>query len=488
MNKQDKYLIDIQKNWDTKVRSNLPSIDWLGEEITKAEINYKINAMQDLINKLFSLKRCKSDEIFGVAIKDSFDNLALGIALILEGVTQAIIPLDATKTQIEDLCERYEVTILATSESISHSGQWELTEIQTNDIYFYRESYHKVSIIKETNRDNLTEEFHSIRLLLGTTSGTTSHRSDIISLNSKDILRRVSESVWSPYNLVKRPLVGPSMQNWSARLQKLLLILRGKSFVVRNSLQPFRDQPIIQNCDGSLIAPNGLRRWMALENMQYLGENFLLISGSDQVPMKLRETLSQMENINLGITYATSQTGPLTWLPPNALLDEQDSVGWPLEEVSIQPIETQNSLYKNGKKFQEAIISTPRTTFNPGDLLHVSKTGQIIFGGRSNDTFLYNSIIISPTEIEDVVYRYTGVKECVAFGATSNRFGAVAMVGILLNKGFNNGQAIHEVDLLCRKYLGKKRPQKIIIMNVIPRNQSGKALRRVLSKQYSLQQ
>lgn len=485
---QDQYLVDIKKHWDTQASPNLPSIDWLGEEITRVEINFKINTLRDLINKAISPRQSKSDEIIGILIKDSFDNLALGIALILEGVTQAVIPLDATKTQMGDLCERYEVTILATSESISHNEQWEQAGIQSNKIYFYCKSYDKVMTTKGKNSDNSIEEFYSTKLLLGTSSGTTSNRPEVISLNSKDTSTRVKETLWSPYHLVKRPLVGPSMQNWSARLQKLLLILRGKSFVVRNSLQPFRDQPIIQNCDGSLIAPNGLRRWMALENMQYLGENFLLISGSDQVAMKLRETLSQMRNINLGITYATSQTGPLTWLPPNALLDEQDSVGWPLEEVSIQPIETKDSLYKNGKKFEEVIISTPRTTLNPGDLLHVSETGQIIFGGRSNDTFLYNSIIISPTEIEDVVYRYAGVKECVAFGATSNRFGAVAMVGILLNNGFNNSQAIQQVDLLCRKHLGKKRPHKIIIMDAIPRNRSGKALRRALSNQYSLQQ
>lgn len=485
---KDKNLIGIQKHWEMHASTNLSSIDWLGEEVTRTEITFKINTARDLIKELTPLKRPESKDIFGIAIEDSLDNLALGIALILEGVTHAIIPIDATETQFEDLCVRYQVTILATSKSISNSEKWKQTAIETNKINFYRRYSNKNLTEKETNSETSTKEYRSLKLLLGTTSGTTSNRPEIISINSKDTSVRVKETLWSPYHLVRRPLVGTSMQNWSSRLQKLLLILRGKSFVARHSTQPFREQPFIDDCDGTLISPNGLRQWIALGNMQYLGADFLIISGSDRVPMNLREELSVIKNINLGITYATSQTGPITWLPPDALLEEEDSVGWPLKEVSIHPIETKDSLYKNGKVFNEAIISTPRTTFNPGDFLHISQSGQIIFGGRSNDSFLYNSLLISPIEIEDVVCRHAGVKECVAFGATSNRFGAVAMVGLVIYEEFNFQQMLGEVDQLCREFLGIRRPHKIILMDKIPKNQSGKALRRELSKRYSLQQ
>ena len=133
---KDKNLIGIQKHWEMHASTNLSSIDWLGEEVTRTEITFKINTARDLIKELTPLKRPESKDIFGIAIEDSLDNLALGIALILEGVTHAIIPIDATETQFEDLCVRYQVTILATSKSISNSEKWKQTAIETNKIKF----------------------------------------------------------------------------------------------------------------------------------------------------------------------------------------------------------------------------------------------------------------------------------------------------------------------------------------------------------------
>lgn len=482
MSMLNQSLETIRTYWAKKASPSIPDIDWLGETITGAELVFKINTARAIVKDLGLRKDLKSRNIFGIDIEDSLNNLALGIALILEGLVQAIIPFDTTETQHENLSERYQVTILATSKDMGNNEQWERTTKHFNNIYFYRRSCKDISvaIIESTQAQDNSD------LLLGTTSGTTSNRPKIISANSHHLSIKIDGTLWSPYQLINRPLLGPGMQDWSSRFQKILFILNGKSFVTRQKTQPLQEQPLFHNCDGTFLSPNGIRQWIAYGNMQSIGTGFLMITGSDRVPMDLRKEIFKVKHVDLGITYATSQTGPITWLPPDALLEEEDSVGWPLKEVSINLLKTNNSLHKNGKIFDEAMISTPRETINPGDYLHISQSGQVIFGGRSSEVFLFNSILVSPLEIEDVLKTHAGIKECAAFGGESNRFGSVPMAAYTIQPGWAKKQIEIELDTLCREHLGKIRPRKYVALETLPTGNTGKVLRRELSRMYSL--
>ena len=484
----NKNLQDLHLHWNLKATKKLRDIDWHGEIIKSDDFIDRIDRSRAIIRDLVLQHTPESAEIFGIAVEDSPNNLALGIALILEGITQAIIPLETTKQQQEKLCERYNVTILATSRNLADHQEWKSMGKVFDNIQFYnRAGKHKNNPeANSINQKSETKDTSCLSLLLGTTSGTTSQRPEIVRGDYDWFMCMAEESTWSPYFLIDRPLVGSCMQNWSSRLQKLLLILRGKTFVARHRDLSFEQQPLIDSCDGALIAPNPLRSWIAQGNMKHLPDGFLLISGSDRVTTDLRQDISNIKNVALGISYATSQTGPITWLPPEALLEEEDSVGWPLKHVNLRLIENSKNLNKNGKIFQEAIIRTPRTTLNPGDYLHISESGQIIFGGRSSDVFLFNSILVSPLEIEDVLNQHAGVKECAAFGAVSNRFGSVPMAAYTIKTGWDSKHIDQELDTLCREHLGKVRPRKLVKMDILPRGRTGKILRRELSSIHAL--
>ena len=141
---------------------------------------------------------------------------------------------------------------------------------------------------------------------------------------------------------------------------------------------------------------------------------------------------------------------------------------------------------KDNLHFKEFTIKNSVIEFNPNDLLAISKSGQVIFGGRSNDVFLFSSVLISPMEIEEVVFKNKKVKDCVAFGANSNTYGKVPMVLLTIHKEEETNQVISEIKNLTMNELGRKRPLKIIIANYIPKGPTNKPLRKELSKIYSL--
>jgi hypothetical protein len=488
---QSKSLQALQDHWRKHATRAKTDIDWLGQKVKWEWIAEQVEHERSRLRILLLDKQKDIIPAVGISLPDGLESLILGLALALEGIPQAILPFHALAGEQTALSRRFKLTHLfgeakppATQswEWIGSSGQgiscWRCLEATQDDLG--KEDGYRGSGLRVAEEGAI--------LLMGTTSGTTSGRPGLIQLNSQRVLDLVLEKRWSPYSLITRPLLGPGMQNWSSRTMKLLHLLKGKNFVVRDVSEGLLCKQIPDDCDGSFATPSLLRKELAKGNLQRHRPGFLIISGADRIPMDLRQVISQTTCIQLGVTYATSQTGPLTWLPPEALLDETDSVGWPLPDVTIQPLVTDNKLEKNGLSFTEAWISTSNKSLNPGDLLSVSKSGQVIFGGRANDVFLFNSILISPNEIEDVLRQHPGVTDCAAFGAHSKRFGSVPMAAITTRQHWDSNEIVHELDKLCKQHLGIRRPQKFIITSNIPKGPTGKTLRRELSNANSLKQ
>lgn len=486
---QESSLEAIRDHWQERASVSLTDIDWLGQQLPANWILEQVARERQQLRKLLPTDNPAEPLTVGIAIDNNPANLTLGLALLLEGVAQAIIPIRASATEQTTLCQRLGISLRFGA--IPPSSQpWESIGTSAQGIPCWRCLSPGRSDPGEHARNQPrkpTQLRKGKLLLIGTTSGTTSSNPEVVTAHSNPLLDQILARRWSPYDLISKPLFTPEMQNWSSRYSKLRHLLRGKTFIVRDAEQPLADLPLPDTCDGTLTNPSGLRRRLARGDLQHCRDGFLIISGADRVPMDLREAVTRDAPVQLGVTYATSQTGPLTWLPPEALLDETDSVGWPLADVTIQPLVTDNKLEKNGVSFTEAWISTSNKSLNPGDLLSVSKSGQVIFGGRANDIFLFNSILISPYEIEDVLRQHPGVEDCAAFGAHSERFGSVPMAAFTAYPDWPEARIHAELETLCRDVLGIRRPRKLVRMDAIPKGQTGKTLRRELSRLHALQ-
>jgi acyl-coenzyme A synthetase/AMP-(fatty) acid ligase len=127
--------------------------------------------------------------------------------------------------------------------------------------------------------------------------------------------------------------------------------------------------------------------------------------------------------------------------------------------------------------------------FQPGDLLARSPTGALIFAGRSNDVFLFRSLLISPFEIEQVLSQRPEVLECLAFGAPSPSHGAVPMAAVVL-RSHRDGEAtallVESLRRACQVQLGVRSPKKIVVLHDLPRGATGKPLRRVLAEAHAM--
>ncbi|EDY38626.1 hypothetical protein CPCC7001_1505 [Cyanobium sp. PCC 7001] len=490
-------------------------VDWAGRPVTAAELLERLQAECAWFEAWRAMFKDGSSPCIAHLAPDGLPLLISTIACLLSGVRQAIVPHDASSVERASLAQRYGLTHWLVGQAwqgrtseLAGEGDWEGAPASP-------EQFDVVPLSAGLQSDGSPEAHAAFgeaeeALLLSTTSGTSSGRPGINRTTASQILSGVQRLDWSPYQLLHRPLLGPGLQHHSSRLFKLTCVMQGTGLVVRDPLAPIGPDVLAQGCTGTPMAPLALRRRLEAGQLDRLPGSFLVVTGADRVPMALREAVRRLHSCSLGITYATSQCGPISWLSPEALLDHREGLGHPLDNVRLALIGAPR-LQRDGLGFHEVLVSkvtrwqveregggmevqqAVQEPFNPNDLIARSADGALIFGGRSNDVFLFSSLLISPLEIEDVLRADPRVRDCVAFGANSEHYGAVPMAAVVLQPRSAAGSGDGETATLlaalmerCRTALGPRRPHRIVPLEALPLGPTGKPLRRVLAERFAL--
>ena len=119
-----------------------------------------------------------------------------------------------------------------------------------------------------------------------------------------------------------------------------------------------------------------------------------------------------------------------------------------------------------------------------GDLGYFDQGGYIFLSGRAKDFIKRGGEMISPEEIEQILYGHSSISEVAVIGLPDDQWGEVVVAVI----GLKEAKIVDKEEILdfCKdKLSGYKRPEKIIIVDKLPRNSMGKILKKDLRKKYS---
>ena len=117
--------------------------------------------------------------------------------------------------------------------------------------------------------------------------------------------------------------------------------------------------------------------------------------------------------------------------------------------------------------------------FRTGDVGYLDEEGFLYLTDRKNDMIISGGENIASSEVERVIYQMAEVHEVAVVGMPDERWGEAPVAVVVLAKG----AALTLPDLAnhCRTRLGGfKVPKRLIIRDSLPRNPSGKVLKRVL--------
>ncbi len=120
-----------------------------------------------------------------------------------------------------------------------------------------------------------------------------------------------------------------------------------------------------------------------------------------------------------------------------------------------------------------------------GDLMSQDADGFYHFHGRSDDMIVSGGENIYPREVEEILYRCAGIQEAAVVGLPDPKWGALVTAFVVKSDPAITAEAI---DLYChnsRDLASFKRPRRIIFIDELPINPSGKVLKRELVAQYA---
>ena len=117
--------------------------------------------------------------------------------------------------------------------------------------------------------------------------------------------------------------------------------------------------------------------------------------------------------------------------------------------------------------------------FRSGDIGHLDQDGFLFLTDRKKDMIISGGENIASSEVERVIYRLEQVSEAAVVGLPDAQWGERVVAVVVVKAGARLTHA--ELESHCREHLaGFKVPRQLFLRESLPRNPSGKILKRVL--------
>jgi acyl-CoA synthetase (AMP-forming)/AMP-acid ligase II len=114
-----------------------------------------------------------------------------------------------------------------------------------------------------------------------------------------------------------------------------------------------------------------------------------------------------------------------------------------------------------------------------GDAGILDEDGFLYIQDRVKDMIVSGGENIYPREIEDVLLRHEAIADAAAIGVPDDTWGEAVRAVVVLREGATATE--QEIIDFCRERLaGYKRPSSVEFIDALPRNPTGKILKRVL--------
>jgi long-chain acyl-CoA synthetase len=117
-----------------------------------------------------------------------------------------------------------------------------------------------------------------------------------------------------------------------------------------------------------------------------------------------------------------------------------------------------------------------------GDLGYVDDEGFYYIVDRIKDMIIRGGFNVYPREVEEVLYRHPAIREAAVVGRPDERLGEEIVAVVVLKPDAQDASAEHIVEFCRASLAGYKIPREIRFVTELPRNASGKVLKRELRR------
>ena len=292
-------------------------------------------------------------------------------------------------------------------------------------------------------------------------------------------------------------IAAPMFHTWGWAHLNLAMLL-GSTVVLRRKFEPASAlQAVRENhCDGMVVIPVMLQRILQVPADERAGDwSFLRVvaaSGS-ALPGDLATEWMDAFGDNLYNTYGSTEVAWATIATPEDMRAAPGTAGRPPHNTVVRLYDDQGALAAPGESgrifvgnsmlfegytgggHKESIDGLLAT----GDVGRFDDDGRLFVEGRDDEMIVSGGENVFPAEVEDCLARHPAVVEAAAIGVDDEDFGK-RLRAFVVTSGEVSEDALkeHVKDNLARY----KVPREIVFLDELPRNATGKVLKRELQE------
>jgi fatty-acyl-CoA synthase len=117
--------------------------------------------------------------------------------------------------------------------------------------------------------------------------------------------------------------------------------------------------------------------------------------------------------------------------------------------------------------------------FSVGDLARKDRDGRYFIEGRKRDMVISGGVNVYPAEVEQALEQHPGVAECAVVGVPDPEWGERVRAFVVKRAGHELDEGVLKV-WMRERLAGPKVPRDFVFLEVLPRNPTGKVLKREL--------
>ena len=224
-----------------------------------------------------------------------------------------------------------------------------------------------------------------------------------------------------------------------------------------------------------------------------------IMSGAAPVPVSLIEKYSAM-GIEIHQVYGLTESGgPACLISPDEAIKRAGSTGKAFFHTEVKVIDPDGGEV-TANETGEVIIRAPHLMLgywnrpdataetiidgwlHTGDIARIDEDGFIYIKDRIKDMIISGGENVYPADIENVLASMEGVKEVAVIGMPSAKWGESPLAIVVKE---DDSLTAEEVLAFCKGKLAPfKLPKAVEFIEVLPRNPTGKILKRVLRDQF----
>jgi fatty-acyl-CoA synthase len=275
----------------------------------------------------------------------------------------------------------------------------------------------------------------------------------------------------------------------------------GSTLVVRRHFDPEATLDSLQDNQATalIVVPVMLQRMLELPDNEVATCDtshlrVIFVSGSALSVDLVKRTMKAFGPVVYNM-YGSTEIAYATIATPKDLAEEPGSVGKVVRGVVVKVLDDDGEEVKsevsgrifvgNAAQFEGYTGGETKEQIkglmSSGDVGHFDRNGRLFIDGRDDEMIVSGGENVFPAEVEELLAGHEAIAEAAVIGVDDEKFGQRLKAFVVLRAGKELSEA--EVKDYVKDNLARyKTPREVVFMDELPRNPTGKVLKRELQE------